>query len=72
MEHTIDGSLCLGLSAPDGAQVGFCRLVTDRATFAFLSDVFVDVAHRAGGADAVAVNAATTGAGSCARDRPRR
>lgn len=49
MERAIDGSLCLGLYAPDGSQAGFCRLVTDRATFAFLSDVFVDVAHRAAG-----------------------
>jgi hypothetical protein len=25
----------------DGAQIGFARLVTDRATFAYLSDVFI-------------------------------
>jgi GNAT superfamily N-acetyltransferase len=30
--------------------VGFCRQVTDGATFAFLSDVFVLDAHRGGGA----------------------
>ena len=34
------GSLCFGLL--DGArQIGFARLVTDRATFAYLCDVFV-------------------------------
>ncbi len=39
-------SLNFGLYAPDGAQAGFCRWVTDRATFAWLCDVFVDEAHR--------------------------
>lgn len=50
MDRAIDGSLCFGLYAPDGGQAGFCRFVTDRATFAFLSDVFVDTAHRGTGA----------------------
>jgi GNAT superfamily N-acetyltransferase len=39
--RSIDGSLCLGVYAPGGAQVGFCRLVTDSATFAWLCDVFI-------------------------------
>jgi len=30
-------------------QVGFARVVTDRATFAWLCDVFVDEAHRGRG-----------------------
>lgn len=30
-------------------QVGFCRWVTDRATFAWLCDVFVDTPHRSRG-----------------------
>jgi GNAT superfamily N-acetyltransferase len=38
--RAIAGSLCVGAYA-DGAQVGFARLVTDRATFAWLADVFV-------------------------------
>ncbi len=37
----IAGSLCFGLFAPDGAQVGFARLITDEATFAYLADVYV-------------------------------
>jgi GNAT superfamily N-acetyltransferase len=37
----IAGSLCFGLFAPDDAQVGFARLVTDEATFAYLADVYV-------------------------------
>jgi GNAT superfamily N-acetyltransferase len=49
MERAIDGSVCLGLYAPTGEQVGFCRHVTDGATFSFLSDVFVSVDHRGGG-----------------------
>jgi GNAT superfamily N-acetyltransferase len=38
--RAIAGSLCVG-AYRDGAQVGFARLVTDRATFAWLADVFV-------------------------------
>lgn len=58
MDRAIDGSLCFGLYAPDGAQAGFCRFVTDRATFAFLSDVFVDTAHRGTGAGVFLVGTA--------------
>ena len=49
MEASIAGSLCLGLYAPDGAQVGFLRLVTDRAIIAHLNDVFVLPLHRGNG-----------------------
>ena len=41
VERAIAGSLCVGLYAPDGAQVGFARAVTDRATYAWIADVFV-------------------------------
>lgn len=34
-------SLCFGLYAGDNRQVGFARVVTDAATFAYLCDVFV-------------------------------
>ncbi|AKT38931.1 GNAT family N-acetyltransferase [Chondromyces crocatus] len=33
----------------DDAQIGFARVVTDKATFAWLADVFVLEAHRARG-----------------------
>ena len=46
MERAIEHSLSVGLYAPDGTQAGYARLVTDRATFAWLCDVFVDPAHR--------------------------
>ena len=39
--RAIANSLNFGLYAPDGRQAGFARVVTDRATFAWLCDVFV-------------------------------
>jgi GNAT superfamily N-acetyltransferase len=49
VERSIANSLCFGLYAPDGAQAGFARAVTDRATFAYLADVFVLTEHRGRG-----------------------
>jgi GNAT superfamily N-acetyltransferase len=48
IERSIDGSLvCLGsYRRNDGVQVGFCRVVSDGATFGWVCDVFVDEAHR--------------------------
>lgn len=40
VERSIRGSLCFGLYDGD-AQIGFARVVTDRATFAYLCDVYV-------------------------------
>jgi GNAT superfamily N-acetyltransferase len=47
--RAIAGSIPFGLYAPDGAQGGFARVVTDRATFAYLGDVFVLEEHRGRG-----------------------
>jgi len=41
-------SLCVG-AFDDDVQVGFARVVTDRATFAYLADVFVLEGHRGRG-----------------------
>jgi GNAT superfamily N-acetyltransferase len=41
LRKAIANSLCFCALADDGAQVGFARVVTDRATFAYLCDVFV-------------------------------
>ncbi|RPD37872.1 GNAT family N-acetyltransferase [Chitinophaga barathri] len=41
VERSIEGSLCFGLYAEDGQQIGFARVITDMATFAYLADVFV-------------------------------
>lgn len=46
--RAIANSLCFGVYF-GGAQVGFARLVTDRATFAYLADVFVLEEHRGRG-----------------------
>jgi len=40
LERAVENSLVLGLYSPSG-QVGFARVVTDCATFAYLADVFV-------------------------------
>jgi GNAT superfamily N-acetyltransferase len=49
VERAIANSLNFGLYATGGAQAGFCRVVTDRATFAWLCDVFVLPEHRGRG-----------------------
>lgn len=46
VERAVANSLCFGIYAPGGEQAGFARVVTDRATFAYLCDVFVLRAHR--------------------------
>jgi len=46
--RAIEHSLCFG--AFDGnAQIGFARVITDYATFAYLADVFVLPSHRGQG-----------------------
>ena len=39
-ERSLAGSLCFGVYVA-GKQVGFARMITDQATFAYLADVFV-------------------------------
>lgn len=46
--RSIAGSIPVGAYL-DGAQVGFARMVTDRATFAWIADVFVLPEHRGRG-----------------------
>ena len=43
--RSVANALSFGLYAADGAQVGFARVITDRATFAWLADVFIDPAQ---------------------------
>ena len=40
VDRSIDHSLCFGVYC-EGKQVGFARVVTDYATFAWLADVFI-------------------------------
>jgi N-acetylglutamate synthase-like GNAT family acetyltransferase len=48
VERSIAGSLVFGAYA-GGRQVGFARVVTDQATFAWICDVFVDESVRGHG-----------------------
>lgn len=48
VQRAINHSLCFG-GYVDGQQVAFARVITDRATFGYLSDVFVLPAHRGRG-----------------------
>jgi GNAT superfamily N-acetyltransferase len=48
LSRAIAGSLTFGLYR-DGAQAGFARVVTDTATFAWLTDVYVLPDHRGRG-----------------------
>jgi GNAT superfamily N-acetyltransferase len=48
LETAIAHSLCFGLYA-DGQQIGFARVVSDEATFAYLAYVFVTAVHRNAG-----------------------
>ena len=49
MERSIENSLCFGAYTDEGEQIGFARVVTDAATFAYLGDVFVVDEHRGRG-----------------------
>jgi GNAT superfamily N-acetyltransferase len=48
VERSIDNSLCFGVYYCE-AQVGFARIVTDKATFALVADVFILESHRGKG-----------------------
>jgi GNAT superfamily N-acetyltransferase len=49
VERAVANSLCFGAYQNGREQVGFARVVTDRATFAYLADVFVLEEHRGRG-----------------------
>lgn len=48
VQRSIEHSFCFGLYYQE-QQVGFARLVTDKATFAYLADVFILPEHRGKG-----------------------
>ena len=45
VRRSLEHALCFGLYDASGAQVGLARVITDRATFAYLCDVYVLEAH---------------------------
>lgn len=48
IEKSIANSLCFGVYK-NGEQIGFARLITDKATFAYLADVFIIEVYRGKG-----------------------
>jgi len=48
VNKAIENSLCFGVFHHD-IQVGFARLITDSATFAYLADVYILEEHRGNG-----------------------
>jgi GNAT superfamily N-acetyltransferase len=49
LDAALETSLCFSALSASGAFVGFGRMVTDRATFAYWCDVYVAPAHRGRG-----------------------
>ena len=48
VQQSINGSLCFAIWHQQ-KQVGFARVITDEATFAYLADVFIDEHYRGRG-----------------------
>jgi len=48
VERSLENSLCFGVFEHD-QQIGFARVITDYATYAYLADVFVLEPHRSRG-----------------------
>ena len=48
VQKSIEGSVCFGVFDSHG-QIGFARVITDKATFGYLADVFIDEKHRGRG-----------------------
>lgn len=46
VQRSLANSICIGAYDSSGRQVGLVRLVTDRATFCYVCDVYVLEAHR--------------------------
>lgn len=46
LKRALDNSLCFGVFTDSGNQIGFARVITDSATYAYLSDVFILKEHR--------------------------
>ena len=56
VERAIANSICIGVLCA-GQQVGFARVVSDRATFAYVADVYVLDKHRGKGLARQMINA---------------
>lgn len=47
--RAIAGSVCFGVYTQDKIQIGYARVVTDKATFAWLCDVYIEKPYRGQG-----------------------
>jgi len=56
VERSFANSVPAGIYAHDGQQVAVARIVSDRATFAWLCDVYVDRDHRGRGLGTMLAN----------------
>jgi len=56
VQKAIGNSLCFG-AYEDGKQIGFARVISDFASFAYLCDVFVTTTHRGRGISRLLVDA---------------
>ena len=56
VERSFANSVPVGLYATDGQQVAVARIVSDRATFVWLCDVYVDPDHRGRGLGTMLAN----------------
>jgi GNAT superfamily N-acetyltransferase len=45
VHRSIEGAVCFGVYN-DRCQIGFARVITDKATFGYLADVFIDEKYR--------------------------
>jgi len=49
VDKAIDNSLNFGVYTGSGQQVGYARVISDFASYAYLADVFIDPGHRGEG-----------------------
>lgn len=49
LKNAIENSMCFGVYSDKELQVGFARVVTDQATFAYICDVFIISQYRSFG-----------------------
>jgi GNAT superfamily N-acetyltransferase len=57
VERSVEHSLNFGAYDAQGDQVGYARVVTDHATFAWLCDVYVDPSSRGAGVGTALIEA---------------
>lgn len=58
VERAITNSVCFGVLS-NGQQVGFARVITDKASFAYLADVYILEQHRGQGLSGRLMDAVT-------------